>query len=58
MTMVPTRSCLHPKPAPFDLLHARYERDVEPGELVMVSRDGSITTRKYARRHSAIELHF
>jgi amidophosphoribosyltransferase len=32
----------------FDLLHARYERDVEPGELVMVSRDGSITTRKYA----------
>ena len=32
----------------FDLLHARYERDVEPGELVMVTRDGSITTRKYA----------
>ncbi len=32
----------------FDLLHARYERDVEPGELVMVSRDGSITTRKYS----------
>lgn len=32
----------------FDLLHARYDRDVEPGELVMVSRDGSITTRKYA----------
>ena len=32
----------------FDLLHARYERDVEPGELVMVTRDGNITTRKYA----------
>ena len=24
----------------FDLLHAKYERDVEPGELVMVSEDG------------------
>lgn len=24
----------------FDLLHARYERDVKPGELVMVSREG------------------
>jgi amidophosphoribosyltransferase len=32
----------------FDLLHARYERDVEPGELIMVTRDGNITTRKYA----------
>ncbi len=32
----------------FDLLHARYERDVEPGELIMVTRDGHITTRKYA----------
>ena len=32
----------------FDLLHARYERDVEPGELVMVTRDGNINTRKYA----------
>ena len=32
----------------FDLLHARYERDVEPGELIMVTRDGTITTRKYS----------
>jgi amidophosphoribosyltransferase len=31
----------------FDLLRARYERDVEPGELVMVTRDG-VTSRKYA----------
>jgi amidophosphoribosyltransferase len=31
----------------FDLLHARYERDVEPGELVMVSEDG-VTSRRYA----------
>jgi amidophosphoribosyltransferase len=32
----------------FDLLHAKYERDVEPGELVMVSEDG-VTSRKFAR---------
>jgi amidophosphoribosyltransferase len=31
----------------FDLLRAEYVRDVEPGELVMVSEDG-ITSRKYA----------
>ena len=31
----------------FDLLHARYERDVEPGELVMVSKDG-VTSRRYS----------
>ena len=30
-----------------DLLHARYERDVLPGELVMVSEDG-VTSRKFA----------
>jgi amidophosphoribosyltransferase len=30
-----------------DLLHARYERDVEPGELVMVSEDG-VTSRRFA----------
>ncbi len=30
----------------FDLLHARYERDVEPGELIMVSAD-SIESRRY-----------
>jgi len=36
----------------FDLLRAEYIRDVEPGELIMVSSDGatpvSITSRKYA----------
>ena len=31
----------------FDLLHAKYIRDVEPGELVMVTPDG-LTSRKYA----------
>ena len=31
----------------FDLLHARYERDVAPGELIMVSKDG-VTSRQYA----------
>jgi amidophosphoribosyltransferase len=31
----------------FDLLHAKFERDVKPGELVMVSRDG-VTSRQYS----------
>jgi amidophosphoribosyltransferase len=31
----------------FDLLHAQYERDVLPGELVMVTNDG-VTSRQYA----------
>ena len=31
-----------------DLLHARYERDVEPGELVMVSEDG-VSSVMFAR---------
>ena len=31
----------------FDLLHAKYERDVLPGELVMVSEDG-VTSCQYA----------
>src|ERR1700734_2083369 len=31
----------------FDLLRAKYERDVLPGELVMVSADG-VTSRQYA----------
>jgi amidophosphoribosyltransferase len=30
----------------FDLLHAKYERDVQPGELVMVSPDG-VTSRYF-----------
>jgi amidophosphoribosyltransferase len=32
----------------FDLLHAKYERDVEPGELIMVSEDG-VTSRYFDR---------
>jgi amidophosphoribosyltransferase len=31
----------------FDLLRAKFERDVEPGELVMVTRDG-VTSRRFA----------
>ncbi len=31
----------------FDLLHAKYERDVEPGELIMVTAEG-VTSRMYA----------
>ena len=31
----------------FDLLRATYERDVEPGELVMVTREG-VSSRKYS----------
>jgi amidophosphoribosyltransferase len=34
----------------FDLLHAKYERDVEPGELIMVSEDG--VTSRYFDRHT------
>jgi len=30
-----------------DLLHAKYERDVQPGELVMVSEDG-LTSRRFS----------
>ncbi len=32
----------------FDLLHAKYEREVEPGELIMVSEDG-VTSRYFDR---------
>jgi amidophosphoribosyltransferase len=32
----------------FDLLRAKFERDVEPGELVMVTRDG-VTSRRFSR---------
>jgi amidophosphoribosyltransferase len=31
----------------FDLLRATYERDVQPGELIMVSRDG-VTSRQFS----------
>ncbi len=40
----------------FDLLRAEYVRDVQPGELVMVTRDG-VTCRQYATRRATIELH-
>ena len=40
----------------FDLLHAKYERDVEPGELVMVSEDG-VTSRYFNTTTRAGELH-
>ena len=42
----------------FDLLRAKYERDVLPGELVMVSADG-VTSRQYAppNQHSCIFEH-
>ncbi len=35
----------------FDLLHAKYERDVKPGELVMVSEEG-VTSRATSIRRS------
>ena len=40
----------------FDLLRAEYVRDVEPGELVMVSEDG-ITVAQVLDRRPADELH-
>ena len=43
----------------FDLLHAKYERDVEPGELIMVSEDG-VTSRYFnttARQASCVFEH-
>ena len=39
----------------FDLLHAKYERDVKPGELVMVSEDG--VTSRYFDTHETGKLH-
>jgi len=32
----------------FDLLRAKYERDVLPGELIMVNRRWRVTSRQYA----------
>ena len=40
----------------FDLLRATYERDVRPGELVMVTRDGVIS-RAVCQRRAAGQLH-
>jgi amidophosphoribosyltransferase len=43
----------------FDLLHAKYERDVKPGELVMVSEDGvtSVFFNTHTRQASCIFEH-
>jgi len=43
----------------FDLLHAKYERDVKPGELVMVSEDGvtSVFFDTHTRQASCIFEH-
>ena len=41
----------------FDLLHAKYERDVKPGELVMVSEDGVTTPLLRHEDRSAGQLH-
>ena len=40
----------------FDLIGATYERDVKPGELVIVGPEG-ITSRFYSPAARAIELH-
>jgi amidophosphoribosyltransferase len=44
----PDTFCFASETCALDLLHARYERDVEPGELVMVSEDG-LTSRHFAK---------
>ena len=43
----PDTFCFASETCALDLLHAKYERDVEPGELVMVSEDG-VTSRRFA----------
>ena len=44
----PDTFCFASETCALDLLHAKYERDVEPGELVMVSEEG-VTSRIYSR---------
>ena len=44
----PDTFCFASETCALDLLHAKYERDVEPGELVMVSEDG-VTSRIFAK---------
>jgi amidophosphoribosyltransferase len=44
----PDTFCFASETCALDLLHAKYERDVEPGELVMVSEDG-VTSRHFAK---------
>jgi amidophosphoribosyltransferase len=42
----PDTFCFASETCAFDLLHAKYERDVKPGELIMVSEDG-VTSRYF-----------
>jgi amidophosphoribosyltransferase len=44
----PDTFCFASETCALDLLHAKYERDVEPGELVMVSEDG-LTSRHFVK---------
>ncbi len=44
----PDTFCFASETCALDLLHAKYERDVEPGELVMVSEDG-VTSRHFLK---------
>ena len=44
----PDTFCFASETCALDLLHAKYERDVEPGELVMVSEEG-VTSRVYSK---------
>jgi amidophosphoribosyltransferase len=44
----PDTFCFASETCALDLLHAKYERDVEPGELVMVSEDG-VTSRIFSK---------
>ncbi len=44
----PDTFCIASETCALDLLHAKYERDVEPGELVMLSEDG-MTSRHYSK---------
>ena len=50
-TALPTPSSSPPRPAPSISSTRKYERDVEPGELIMVSEDG-VTSRRYFNRES------
>jgi amidophosphoribosyltransferase len=44
----PDTFCFASETCALDLLHAKYERDVEPGELVMVSEEG-VTSRIFSK---------
>src|ERR1035437_4694527 len=44
----PDTFCFASETCALDLLHGKYERDVEPGELVMVSEEG-VTSRIFSR---------